>query len=95
MVNAIQNIKTKKFVTGTDYQGENGTRRIRSGDAMLTFGTLGEAKQWFVVRKCGKFYRIVELKPVEVKRRIEFDSERGYEWPKRYEYEEEEMVDYG
>lgn len=64
---AIQNIKTGKFVYGTDKRYWPPHQRT-SKDCVLTYATPGEAKSDFICRKCGKDYRIVVLKTVEVKR---------------------------
>ena len=74
---AIQNIKTGKFVYGTDYRFSK-PRQQTSKDQMLTFNDYYVAAEIFRSRKCGKNYRIVELKPVEVKRVIEFDMPDRY-----------------
>lgn len=64
---AIQNIKTKKFVYGTDYRYPNPHQRT-SYNNMLTYADYESAKMDFRIRRCGKEYRIVE---VEVRRVIE------------------------
>lgn len=74
---AIQNIKTGKFVYGTDYRFSK-PRQQTSKDQMLTFNDYYVAAEIFRSRKCGKNYRIVELKPVEVKRVIDFDLPNRY-----------------
>lgn len=78
---AIQNIKTGKFVYGTDYRygkvGESHHQRT-SNCQMLTYDDYYVAADDFRHRRCGKDYRIVVLKTVEVKRVIEFDMEDRY-----------------
>ena len=78
---AIQNIKTGKFVYGTDYQYERMGKKQRqrtSKNKMLTYADYDEAADAFNYRGCGENYRIVVLKTVEVKRVIEFDMPDGY-----------------
>lgn len=78
---AIQNIKTGKFVYGTDYRymrsGKKYNQRT-SKNQMLTYADYYEAAQDFRTRGCGKNYRIVVLKTVEVKRVINFDMPDRY-----------------
>ena len=64
---AIQNIKTDKFVYGTDYRYDPPRQRT-SNDKMLIFDTDFEAVMSFNRRRCGKNYRIVVLKTIEVER---------------------------
>lgn len=71
---AIQNIKTGKFVCGTDYRYWP-RHQLTSKNRMLTYATPGEAKRDFMCRKCGKDYRIVVLKTVEVKRVTDLHKE--------------------
>lgn len=71
---AIQNIKTGKFVYGTDYRYKNSNKKYNqrtSHNQMLTYADYESAKSDFRRRGCGKDYRIVVLKTVEVKRVIE------------------------
>lgn len=78
---AIQNIKTGKFVYGTDYRyrrpGKKHNQRT-SKDQMLTYDDYFSAAEDFRTRGCGKDYRIVVLKTVEVKRVIDFDMPDRY-----------------
>lgn len=74
---AIQNIKTGKFVYGTDYRYSPRHQRTHR-NKMLTYENLSFAKADFMSRRCGKDYRIVCLKTIEVKRIIDFDSADGY-----------------
>lgn len=74
---AIQNIKTGKFVTGTDYRYYPPRQRTHKNQ-MLTYGDLYSAKSDFNYRSCGKDYRIVCLKTIEVKRIIDYDSPGEY-----------------
>ena len=67
---AIQNIKTGKFVYGTDYRYSPRQQRT-SLNQMLTYDSLCYAQCNFLHRGCGKDYKIVELKTIEVKRIIE------------------------
>lgn len=67
---AIQNIKTRKFVYGTDYR-YSPRRQKTSINQMLTYDSLYYAKHDFLHRGCGKEYKIVVLKTVQVKRVIE------------------------
>ncbi len=76
---AIKNIKTGKFVFGTDYRYSPPHQRT-SNTQMFTYDSLASAKVGFISRKCSKrYYRIVVLKPVEVDRIIDFNSEQGYD----------------
>ena len=76
---AIQNIKTGKFVYGTDHRYPKPNKKFNqrtSHNQMLTYADYESAKSDFKTRGCGKDYRIVVLKTVEVKRVIEgSDSE--------------------
>ncbi len=74
---AIQNIKTGKFVSGTDYRYFP-RHQFTSFNKMLTYDNLSAAKADFNSRMCGKDYRIVCLKTVEVKRVIDYDSPGEY-----------------
>lgn len=78
---AIQNIKTGKFVYGTDYRygriGKKHNQRT-SKNQMLTYADYFQAAEDFRTRGCGKDYRIVVLKTVEVKRVIDFDMDSRY-----------------
>ena len=73
----IQNIKTGKFVYGTDYR-YNPPRQRTSHNKALTYDTKDHAKSDFMYRHCGKQYRVVCLKTIEVKQVIDFDSDSGY-----------------
>lgn len=64
---AIQNIKTGKFVYGTDYRYYPRHQRT-SFNQMLTYDEYYFAECDFLSRECSKDYRIVELEPVKVKR---------------------------
>ena len=66
---AIQNIKTGKFVYGTDRRYYPYHQRT-SANCMLTYDYLYLAHSDFRTRKCGKDYRIVALKTPEVERVI-------------------------
>lgn len=71
---AIMNIKTGKFVYGTDFTRHRNTRtynQFTSKNKMLTYADIEEAELAFKLRGCGKDYRIVVLKTIEVKRIIE------------------------
>jgi hypothetical protein len=70
---AIMNIKTGKYVYGTDFRYRP-RRQLTSKDQMLTYPTQEEAEQAFKFRGCGNDYRIVVLKTIEVKRIIEKKS---------------------
>ncbi len=68
---AIMNIKTNKFVYGTDYRYWPPQQRT-SEDKLITFDTLEMANIAINrVRKCRENYRVVELEPIKVKRIIE------------------------
>lgn len=64
---AIQNIKTGKFVCGTDYRYDP-PHQLTHNDEMLTYHMDLQAFNDFKKRRCGKDYRIVVLKTIEVKR---------------------------
>lgn len=69
---AIQNIKTGKFVYGTDYRFSPPHQRTSRGK-MVTYSSLSEAAfDFWINRKCGKEYRIVELKKVEKTRTFDY-----------------------
>ena len=75
---AIQNIKTGKFVYGTDYRYPRPNKKWNqrtSHDQMLTYADYESARIDFRRRGCGKDYRVVVLKTVEVKRVIEGSDE--------------------
>ena len=74
---AIQNIETGKFVYGTDYR-YNPPHQRTSHNKALTYATRDYAKLDFMRRHCGKQYRVVCLKTIEVKQVIDFDSDGGY-----------------
>lgn len=78
---AIQNVKTGKFLFGTDFGYGSGSCRQRTSlEQMVTFDCLRYAKADFLHRQCGEEYRIVRLKPPEVARIIDFDTSDGYDW---------------
>jgi hypothetical protein len=69
---AIQNIRTGKFVYGTDYRFYPPHQRT-SKTKLLTYSSLAEAAHDFwVKRKCGKDYRIVVLEKVKVERTFDY-----------------------
>lgn len=75
---AIQNIKTGKFLYGTDFRYSSPHQRT-SNTKMLTYSSIKEvAYDFWVNRKCGKDYRIVVLKSVEVKRVIDYDKSKNF-----------------
>lgn len=74
---AILNIKTSKFLYGTDYRYFPPHQRTSRNQA-LTYDSLARAKADFRGRRCGKDYRVVCLKTIEVKRVIDFNTEDGY-----------------
>jgi hypothetical protein len=75
---AIQNIKTGKFVYGTDYRYSKPRQRT-SHNQMLTYADYESANCDFRTRRCCKAYKIVDVevrKVIEVKRVVEgSDSE--------------------
>lgn len=75
---AIQNIKTGNFLYGTDYRYFPPHQRTSRNQA-LTYDSLATAKADFLHRRCGKDYRVVCLKTIEIKRIIDFDAENCYE----------------
>lgn len=75
---AIQNIKTGKFVYGTDYRYFPPHQRTSRNQA-LTYDSLARAKAAFRSRRCNNDYRVVPLKTVEVEQVIDFDIENRYE----------------
>ena len=74
---AILNIKTSKCLYGTDYRYFPPHQRTSRNQA-LTYDSLARAKADFRGRRCGKDYRVVCLKTIEVKRVIDFNTEDGY-----------------
>lgn len=64
---AIQNMKTGKFLYGTDYR-YNPRHQRTSFEKMKTYDEYFFAECDFLSRGCSKDYRIVELEPVRVKR---------------------------
>lgn len=64
---AIQNMKTGKFLYGTDYR-YNPRHQRTSFEKMKTYDKYFFAECDFLSRGCSKDYRIVELEPVRVKR---------------------------
>lgn len=69
---AIQNIRTGKFVYGTDYRFYPPHQRT-SKTKLLTYSSLAEAAHDFwIKRKCGKDYRIVVLEKVKVERTFDY-----------------------
>lgn len=75
---AIQNQTTGKFLYGTDYRYHPPHQKTSLAQ-MLTYATLAQAKFDYISRRCGKDYRVVCLKSVQVKRVIDFNSAYGYE----------------
>ena len=55
----IQNIRTKKFVDGSDFRFDP-PHQITSADSALTFRRKFDAELAFRTRKCGNDYKIVE-----------------------------------
>lgn len=86
---AIQNVKTGKFMYGTDFRYGGPHHQRTSHNEMRTYSNLAQAKYDFIHRQCGKDYRIVVLKTVAVKRVIDFDTPVGYDYPKQGDYYEE------
>lgn len=69
---AILNIRTGKFVYGTDFRFYPPHQRT-SKTKLLTYSSLAEAAHDFwVKRKCGKDFRIVVLKKIEVERQFDY-----------------------
>lgn len=75
---AIQNIKTGKFLYGTDYRYRPYHQRTH-GNKMITYENLSFAKADFMSRRCNKDYRIVCLKRIEINHVIEFNDSNGYQ----------------
>lgn len=67
---AIQNQRTKKFLYGTDFR-YSPPRQRTSFNQMRTYETASDALFDLTQRKCGKDYRVVCLKKIEVKRVLE------------------------
>lgn len=78
---AIVNIRTNKYVYGTDRRYCPPHQRT-SNRKMLTYEYLYEAISDFNCRKCGKDYRIVVLKTIEIERVIEPIDEKYIVNPK-------------
>lgn len=64
---AIQNQRTKKFVTGTDYRYHPPHQRT-SEIVGLMFENEEIAMNAFKHRHCGKDYQIVEIEPITIKK---------------------------
>ena len=62
---AIKNVKTNKWVYGTDYRYHPPKQRTSMGCALI-FESLEEAEIIFKNRKCGKDYKIVQIEIKEV-----------------------------
>ena len=62
---AIQNQRTKKFVTGTDYR-YNPPHQITSETTGLMFEDDEAVMYAFKNRRCGKDYQIVEIEPISL-----------------------------
>lgn len=70
--------QTGKFLYDTDYRYYPPHQRT-SKTKMLTYSSIAEAAHDFwVKRKCGKDYRIVVLKSVEVKRVIDYYESKNF-----------------
>lgn len=67
---AIVNVKTGKFVYGTDRR-YHPFRQRTSREQMITYDDLFRAQSDFLQRKCGKEYKIAEVFTPEVIRLIE------------------------
>lgn len=67
---AIVNAKNNQFVYGTDYRYHPPHKRT-SNRQMLTFPDKESALRSLKARQCGKDYRVVVLKTVEIKRFLE------------------------
>lgn len=74
---AIQNRKTGKFVYGTNYCYYPRHQRT-DFERMLTYDEYRFAECDFLSRECGKDYRIVVLKSVEVKRVIDYYESKNF-----------------
>lgn len=62
---AIQNKRTKKFVFGTDWRFSP-PHQITESEVGMIFTEKFDAEITMSVRKCGKEYEVVEIKPLEV-----------------------------
>jgi len=71
-------IPPSNFLYGTDYRYFPPHQRTSRNQA-LTYDSLATAKADFLHRRCGKDYRVVCLKTIEIKRIIDFDAENCYE----------------
>ena len=63
---AIQNIRTGKWLYGTDYR-YNPPHQFTSFDQAMTWETYDAANYSRICRKCGEAYRVVKIKIVEDK----------------------------
>lgn len=74
---AIQNIKTKKYVFGTDRRYSPYKQRT-SKNAVLTWKYAFEVRTEFLIRQCGKDYRIVkvEIETIEIIEDIEKEMKK-------------------
>lgn len=63
---AIQNKKTGKFVSSTDYVSGRFARDFKDSDAAVLFTWSFTAELVMHSRGCGEQYQVVEVKPLEV-----------------------------
>ncbi len=63
---AIKNTRTGKWLYGTDYRRSPPTQRTCT-ERVATFYDEEDALREFRHRKCGKDYRVVKVKIIEVK----------------------------
>lgn len=62
---AIQNKRTKQFVYGTDFRYDPTHQRC-SFNQCIIFDTYESAEAAMLLRRCGKSYRVIPVKIVEV-----------------------------
>lgn len=67
---AIVNVKTNKFLYGTDYR-YNPPHQRTSKLQMLTFPDIDTAFMTLRSRRCGKNYKVCVLKQIEINRILE------------------------
>lgn len=69
---AIKNKITGQWLYGTNYRGYPPIQRISNRQALI-FETLEDAECEFKRRECGKDYKIVEVKLLDIKEWIELE----------------------
>lgn len=66
---AIQDTKTGKWVYGTDFR-YNPPHQRTSNNRVMIWDSVTDALFEYKRRKCGKKYKVAELKPLEIERYV-------------------------